>query len=142
MEETYVKFDPRHTHVFIKNPGSAMDHGIARYTLDKASGTWGKIGTSVIHYEKQRNTSGYVVQNGRLIYKHAYARGLKYNQKLIPRGGLVPRVVGTEDDNPQGFEDLFRRFEGDNNPDWRYNRRNALVPPPEPTVAPAVDPDI
>lgn len=100
MEETFVKFNPRHTHVIIKNPGSAMDHGVARYTLNKASGTWGKIGSSVVHLEKQRNTSGYVVQNGKPAYRYAYPRGARSIQRLIPRGGNVPRVVGTEDDAP------------------------------------------
>jgi hypothetical protein len=101
MESRYEKYLPNATHVFSYVPGSNRTKRAGAYRLFKSSGTWGDNGINLKVPVKQLNAGTFVSQRGISNYRTKIPRKNGISGKeanLIPVGGNVMRVIGTQDD--------------------------------------------
>lgn len=146
--EVHERYDPIPTHHFRMKPGSKMFTAHYRARELGPAGTWGQATYRKYNPVKQiGGASGYLNQDPRSYIPSrdmpARTLGRVVNSQFLPRGGSVPRVVGT------GY-DVYSQAP-DSGPDFstpagdQANRRAAQVPGEElagPTPGPQSGPSV
>lgn len=99
MDQRFEKYLPNATHVFSYLPGSVRTKRHGGYRQFKFSGTWGDNGISLRIPVKQLHAKAYVSQRtnkGGFAYKIPKGGITGKEAALLPVGGSIPRVVGSE----------------------------------------------
>ena len=105
MEVEYIKYDGIPPGQRRYTPGSKGQNVLYESSRHGPNGTWGMRQMVETDYSKQRNESAYVVQRGIGAWPFKIPTLNEKDARAImnlPRGGLVPALVqtGDDDDNP------------------------------------------